>query len=119
MTVFRLLDALKINLQRDKGASTIKDQRIPNTEGVIDLFKSNKTTKEQVQKHVGLVWDDSDFGSHTPQYFAKVPKALTDTDELDILRNNTKLKHVMMCAKLLNSLRSKFQIDIQGSQLKS
>ena len=41
-----------------------------------------------------------------------------DTEELKILCNNAKLKHVLMGAKLWNSLTSKFQIDIQGSQSK-
>lgn len=118
LTAFRLLDNLKINTEWATAASTIEHQRIPTPEGIIDLFKSNKATKEQVQTHVDLVWDDSDFGARTPKYFAEFPKAPADTDELDILRNNAKLKHVMMGAKLWNSLTSKFQIDIQGSQSK-
>ena len=99
-TVFRLIDNFKINTQWDMAASTIEDQRIPQPEGIIDLFKSNKATKEQVQTHVDLVWDNSDFGARTPKYYATFPEAPEDTDELIVLRDNAKLEHVMMGAKL-------------------
>ena len=48
LTAFRLLDNLKINTEWATTASTIEHQRIPTPEGIIDLFKSNKATKEQV-----------------------------------------------------------------------
>ena len=68
--------------------------------------------------HVNLVWNDSDFGATTPKYFTKFDEAPKDTDKLENLRNNIRLKHVMMGAKLWNSLTSKFQINIQGSKIK-
>ena len=116
LTAFRLLDSLKINTEWDNGASIVAGQRIPKQAGTINIFKSNKSTKKQVQFHVDLVWDDASIGATTPKYFAIFDTAPTTTDELDELRNTTKLKHVMMGSKIWNSLTSKFQIDIQGSR---
>ena len=44
---------------------------MPTTEGIIDLFSSNKVTKEQVIEHCELVWSDSNYGNETTRYFAK------------------------------------------------
>ena len=118
LSATRLLDSLKINTVWDITAPSAAGRRIPKAEGLIDLFKSNKATKEQVEEHVDLVWSDSAHGTLTPKYFNVFDTAPADTDALDDLRNGAKLKHVMMGAKMWNSLTSKFQIDIQGSQSK-
>ena len=108
-----LLDSLKINTIWDVNASTVEEQMIPKTTGLIDIFKSNKATQEQVEEHVNLVWSDSAYGVTTPKYYSTFDTAPTDTATFDSLRNTSKLKHVMMGAKLWNSLTSGFQIDIQ------
>ena len=118
LSATRLLDSLKIHTIWDAHASTLAGQKIPKTNGLIDIFKSNKATKEQVEEHVNLVWSDSTYGVTTPKYFTIFDSAPTDTDTLNSLRNTAKLKHVMMGAKLWNSLTSGFQIDIQNNQAK-
>ena len=116
LTAFRLLDSLKINTAWDNAASTVAGQRIPKKAGTIDIFKSNKAAKEQVQFHVDLVWDDASLGATTPKYFAIFDKAHITTEKLNKLRNTTKLKHVIIGAKIWNNFTANFQIDIRGSR---
>ena len=73
-----MLDTLKMNTKWDTSG-----KQIPETEGMIDIFKSNKATKEQVKEHVNLVWSDSTFGAQTPKYFSKFDIIPTDTVKLE------------------------------------
>ena len=55
-------------------------------------------------------------GDSTPQYLAHLANPPTDDATLNTLRNNRKLKHLILGKKIWNSLISTFQIDLQGSK---
>jgi len=67
---------------------------------MVDIFKSNKATSEEIQKHCDMVWDNLAFGVDTPRYFDIFDTAPTNTATLDGERNERKLKHAMMGNKL-------------------
>jgi len=100
LSATRLLYSLKINIIVNVNASTTAGQRIPNPNDLIDIFKSNKTTDEQVKEHINRAWSDSTYAATTPKYFSDFDTAPTDPATFDSLRNTTKLKHVMMGAKM-------------------
>ena len=80
------------------------------------MFRTNKVTREEVVAHCGLVLAITTFGSDTTRYFRRFDTPPTDTNKLEKARNNRRLKHAMMGAKVWNSLTSQFQIDILGSK---
>lgn len=104
----RVMEAMEVNTRWTPGT------RAPEATGLINIFKSNQATREQVEYHCNLVWSDSTFGNNTSRYFHEFADNPTNTNELQDLRNRRKLKHVIMGSKIWNSLTSEFQIDIQG-----
>ena len=112
----RVMEALKIAVKWDTSAADTEGQKLPTTEGIIDLFSSNKVTKEQVVEHCELVWSDSNYGNDTTRYFAKFATPPTSEEDLISERNKRRMKHVMMGYKLWNSLTSSFQLDIIGGR---
>ena len=50
------MTALNINTKWTAGRDTYIAKRIPLLEGEIELFKSNKATKEEIVKYITLVW---------------------------------------------------------------
>ena len=116
LTSTRTMTALEISTAWDSNGSSTEAKRIPDANGIIDIFKSNKATPEEIKHHCGLVWAKTDFGADTPQYFKVFATAPTDTSELQAFRNAQQLKHVMMGNKIWESLSSPFKIDISGSK---
>ena len=112
----RTMSALKISTKWEPGGDTDAAKRIPLSEGEIDLFKSNKATKEELNEHVALVWSGTAIGDNTPKYFQEFNIAPTDNDSLIKLRNNQRLKHVMLGRQLWNSLSSAIKVEIIGSK---
>ena len=112
----RTMSALKISTKWEPGGDTDAAKKIPLSEGEIDLFKSNKATKEELDEHIALVWSDTAFGGNTPKYFQEFNIAPTDNDSLIKLRNNQRLKHVMLGHQLWNSISSAFKVEIIGSK---
>ena len=108
----RTMGALKINTMWATGGATDNTKRIPLPEGQIDLFESNKATKEEIEEYIKLVWEDTDFGANTPKYFKDFDTAPSDKAELDKLRHGQRLKHVMLGNQLWNSLSSTFRVEI-------
>ena len=51
----RTMTALKISTKWDVGGNSGATERIPFPEGEIDIFKSNKATKEEIEEHIALV----------------------------------------------------------------
>ena len=84
----------------------------------VDAFKTNKVTKEQVAVKSELVWATTTHGVNTPQYFKQLAIAPTNDAELTKARNMMQMKHIIMGKKIWDSLTSKFQIDIIGSEHK-
>ena len=110
----RTMEALQIHTRWQDGGDADAAKRVPLTEGEIDIFKSNKATKEEVLRHCNLVWAETDFGTNTPKYFKAFDTAPTDTAGLNVLRNHRKQKHVMLGKKIWNSLSSNYKIEISG-----
>ena len=78
---------LKISTKWAAGGATDATKIIPLPEGEITIFKSNKATKKDIDKHTNLVWKDRDFGANTPRYFKEFEIVPTDNAILDKLRN--------------------------------
>ena len=116
LTSTRTMPALEISTAWDSNSSSTEAKRIPDANGIIDIFKSNKATTEEIQHHCNLVWATTVFGADTPQYFKVFDTAPTNTSELQALRNEQQLKHVMMGNKIWESLSSNFKIEISGSK---
>ena len=116
LTSTRTMTSLEISTEWDSNSSSTKAKRIPNADGIIDIFKSKKATPGEIVHHCDLVWAKTDFGAETPEYFKGFATAPKDTSKLQALRNAQQLKHVMMGNKLWESLSSAFKIDISGSK---
>ena len=112
----RTMEALGICTTWNTTGGTAASNRVPTEHGNIDIFTSNKASKEDVIQHCELVWSDSTFGSDTPKYFKNFVKVPTDDATLNDARNLEKLKHIMMGTKIWNSLSSSFKIEISGSK---
>ena len=112
----RTMGALKINTKWVTGGDVDASKRMPLPEGEIDLFESNRATKEEIEEYTDLVWEDTDFGTSTPKYFKAFDTVPTDKAMLDKFCNRQKLKHVMLGHQLWNSLSSTFKVEIIGSK---
>ena len=99
-TSTRTMEALEVSTTWNDSAGTAEAKRIPAVEGIVDIFKSNKATSEEIIDHCNLVWSESDFGTDTPKYFRNFKTAPTNITELEAARNGRRLKHVMMGEKL-------------------
>lgn len=64
--------------------------------------------------YVELFWVDTAHGVDTPKYHQEYPAALTDDTTLNVGRNGTKLKSVMLGNKIWNSLISAYNKEITG-----
>ena len=84
----------------------------------VDAFKTNKVTEEQVAVKSELVWATTTHGANTPRYFKQLAIVPTNNAELTMARNMMQMKHIIMGKKIWDSLTSKFQIDIIGSEHK-
>ena len=88
----RVMKTLKIPTGWDTSVTSPNDRwhQVPGK--MIDIFKSNKATEEQVEHYSDLVWSDSAYGEDTPEYFSLFGTPPTDTATLTSLQNNRKLK---------------------------
>lgn len=59
LNCIRTMKTLKIATEWDTGGSTDEANMIPTQEGMVDIFKSNEATSEEIKKHCDLVWDTS------------------------------------------------------------
>ena len=110
------MKVLKIATEWDTKGSTDESKRPPTQEGMVDIFKYNKATRKEIQKHCEMVCSTLTFGSDTPRYFNVFDTATIDTASLDDERNTRKLKNVMMGNTPWNRLSSVFKIEITGSK---
>ena len=91
---------MKVATEWDTNGSMAAAKKFHSQEGMVDIFKSKKSTSKEIEKHCNMVWDNSVFGVDTPRYFNISDTALTNMATLDGERNERKLKHVMMGNKL-------------------
>ena len=112
----RIMEALKFCTTWNATGGTDEANRILTEHGNIDIFTSNKASKEEVIFHCDLVWSKSAFRLDTPKYFKDFAMASTNDTTLNNTRNLVKLKHIMMGTKICNMLSSAFKIEIFGSK---
>ena len=62
-----------------------------------DIFATSKSTSDEITDHCDRIWSTEDF-AHVDS--SKLPKIVaikpTNTKELDVIRNQLKLKHAML-----------------------
>lgn len=68
--------------------------------------------------HCNLVWGLIEIGANTPTYFKNFKTTPTNTAELETENNVSKIKYMMMCNKLWESLSSSFKIESIDSKEK-
>ena len=108
----RVMEALSISVQWNDNASSANERMRVHKNGIVDVFSSNKVTKEQVLAHSNLVWSDLPHGHQDLKHFQSFTTDPADDAELNEARNKRRLKHVMMGQMIWNSLTSAFQIEI-------
>eukprot|EP00957_Ditylum_brightwellii_P208060 15355667-Ditylum_brightwellii.AAC.1 len=108
----RLTEALEIATDWD---ALMVAPRLPKM--IVNIFKKKEVSKDTLKAHMDLVWANMGYGGvtgETPNYFkAKIP---TDTPALNVLRNQRKLKHVMLGNMIWDSPTSNFQIELMAKQ---
>ena len=112
----RVMGVLEIGVQWKDDAQTVEEKRLLKEGGSVNILQSNQATREQVLNHSNRVWSESTYGEDTPRYYRNFQPIPTNSDGLQKERNNTRLKHVMMGAKLWDSLTPEFKIEIMGSR---
>ena len=110
MFTTRVMEALVIATKWNKSGSSAEGKRIPTEAEMINLFDSNKATKDYVKYHCGLEWSDSSFGTSTPDYFARFGTAPTNTNELDALKNARRAKHAILRQKIWQASLLRFRL---------
>ena len=108
----RVMEILEIPTVWGLPATNPNGRRLPVQTNVVDIFRSQKATNEQVTHYCDLVWARSAHVNNTPEYFARFENTPVDTDSLNLLRNTQKLKHIILGKNLWNSLMLSFQIKI-------
>ena len=111
----KVMSTLTIPTVWDEKNADVALQRLPTEAGLIDMFKNNSVSKEQVRRKSELVWANTTFGADTMHYHARFETTPVDTPTLNAARNKDKLKHVMMGKMLWNSLTLDFQVENMGS----
>ena len=61
LTSTRTMDVLESSTTWDNHAGTVEAKRIPEANGIVDIFKSNKATREEIIDHCDLVWSKEQF----------------------------------------------------------
>ena len=108
----RVMESLLIPTKWKDHASTTEEQREVEPSRVVDIFTSNKASREEVVTHCNMVWEDTRLGTSTLKFFQTFQTNPTTDDELDKERHKRRLKHVMMGQQIWNSLSSAFQIEM-------
>ena len=78
---------------------------------MVDIFKSNQVSQDKVKEYVELVWSDTSLGD-TTKLFDHFETPPDSTNGLNTLRNNRRLKHIMLGNKLWNSLTPNFKLEL-------
>ena len=86
-----------------------------NPSKVIDMLRDSNLTTREVKSHCDLVWSDSKYDpATTPRFFKKLDTAPADDNELEAIRNKSRIKHVMLGKKLWNSLSPAYKVELSG-----
>ena len=91
---------------------TAEQNRIPEADGMVDIFETHQLEREKVRDYSELVWADTTHGGNTPKYYVNFATAPGSTSALKKVRNQRRLCHVMMGHKVWNSLTSNFQLEL-------
>ena len=106
----RTRQCLKISTEWE---NTTDDIENPVNDKIVDVFDSNRATKDQVDAHCALIWSTTDFAG-TNNLFKRMVTKPTDDATLNAERNPAKLKHAMLGNIVWNSLTPSYQLEIVG-----
>ena len=110
----RVMKCLSVPTKWDVGAGNAVGRRIPIAAEKVDFFSSYQGEKAQIQEYCDLVWAITNYGADTPRYFDIFEVAPTNTGELNELRQQRQLRHIIMGSKIWKSLKSEVQIEYAG-----
>ena len=110
----RVMKCLSVPTEWDVGAGTAAGRRIPRAADKVDFFSSYQGDKSQIEMYCDLVWATSAHGASTPMYFDIFDTAPANTAELNALRQQRQLRHIIMGSKIWKSLDSETQIEYAG-----
>jgi hypothetical protein len=110
----RVMKYLSIPTKWDVGAGNAAGGRIPIAAEKVNFFSSYQGEKSQIQEYCDLVWEITTYGANAPRYFDIFEVAPTNTGELNELRQQRQLRHIIMGSKIWKSLKSEVQIEYAG-----
>ena len=109
----RIMQCLNVPTLWNVGAGTAAERQTPIADGMVDFFSSFRGTRRKLQDYCDLVWASTNL-TNTPRLFDIFPTAPTTTEELNDLRNQRRLRHIILGNKLWASLKPDFQIELSG-----
>ena len=109
----RIMQCLNVPTLWNVGAGTAAERRTPIAEGMVDFFSSFQGSRRELQDHCDLVWASTTL-TNTPRLFDIFQTGPTTTEELNDLRNQRRLRHIILGNKLWASLTPDFQIELSG-----
>ena len=82
-----------------------------------DIFNNSESKTNEMKEHCSRIWSTEDF-THvdSSKLTRKVTVKPMNTAELDVVRNELKLKHAMLGAMIWDSLTAKYQLELVGDE---
>ena len=77
-------------------------------------FRRTKEKEHRLKAYCNLVWADTAFGADTPKYFDIFDVAPMNLAQLNALRQQRRLCHIIMGNKIWRSLKAEVQIEYAG-----
>ena len=110
----RVMETLLVPKKWDKDNYHANDdlKRLVIKDGVVNLFERHCVTTDQVREYVILFWATTTHGADTSKYHMVLATTPKDNDTLNIARDKTKLKRIILEKRVWNSLTYKFQKKI-------
>ena len=110
----RVMKCLSVPTEWNVGAANAAGRRIPTAAGKVDFFSSYTGERADIEAYSNLVWADTNYGADTPRYFDIFNVAPTNTGDLNALRHQRQLRHIIMGNKIWKSLDPSVQIEYSG-----
>ena len=82
-----------------------------------DIFANSESATDEMKEHCNRIWSTEDITHvNSSKLTKKVATKPTNKAELDVIRNELKLKHAMLGAMIWDSLTAKYQLELVGDE---